>query len=189
MDNGSGAEKLINTIMDEARAHARQIEADAETKVKTINAKLEADRAALAAEFAERSERLRSDTVARAMTNAELESRKNLLAKKRGLMDRAYSEAYKRICTLPEDKRAALLLKLLKAECEGGEVIHPAPKEDMAAIVKDAGMGLTLGEEDPSIRNGFTVEGKGYFKNCSFTAVMEAAKEQTEAEVASLLFD
>ena len=189
MDNGSGAEKLINTIMDEARGHARQIEADAETRVKAINAKLEADRAELAAEFAERAETIRRDTVARAMTNAELESRKALLAKKRGLMDRAFSEAYKRICTLPEDKRSALLLKLLKTECEGGEVIRPAPREDMAEVVRLAGMDLTLGEPEESIRNGFMIEGKGFVKNCSFTAVLDTARERCEAEVAKLLFD
>lgn len=188
MDNGSGAEKLINSIIDDARAQAKQIEADAEARVRAVNARLEADRETLRAEFAERTEAIRRDTVARAVTAAELDARKELLAKKRGLVDRAFAEAYKRVCTLPDDKRSALLLKLLKAECEGGEIIHPAPKENMAAVVEQAGLGLKLGEPDEAIRSGFTVEGKGFFKNCSFTAVLEGARENCETEVAKLLF-
>ncbi len=193
MDTNNGAEKLINTIMDEARAAARKTEEDAAAAVAAIKQKLDDDKLALRAEYAERAERVKQDAIARALTNAELESRKELLGRKRGLLDRAFSEAYKRICTLPENERAALLKKLLLAECEGGEVIHPAPKEHMEDIVAEAAKslpgGLTLGAEDAEIRSGFTVEGRGYYKNCSFTAVLEAAKEACEADVAKTLFD
>ena len=84
------------------------------------------------------------------------------------------------------------MTKLLRAECEGGEVIHPAPKENMAGIVAAVGRefkeGLTLGEQDETIRNGFTIEGKGYYKNCCFTAVLESARELYEGETADILF-
>lgn len=193
MDSNQGAEKLINTIMDEARASARKTEEDAAAAVAAIKQRLEEDRDAVHREFAERAEQIKQDTIARAVTNAELEARKSLLAKKRALMDRAFSEAYKRICTLPEDERAAFLKKLLLTECRGGEVIHPAPREDMRSVVAEAAKslpgGLTLGDEDESIRNGFSVEGKGFYKNCSFTAVLEAEKELCETDVAKVLFN
>ena len=192
MSNDSGAEKLINTIMDEARAQAAQTEKQADMAIALTRKKLDDDRIAIKEEYARRAEAIKQDVIARAMTGAELEARKSLLAKKRGLADRAFSEAYKRICTLPDDKRTALLAKLLRTECEGGETIHPAPKENMADIVaavsREKPGGLTLGEEDASIRNGFTIEGKGYFKNCSFTAVMDSARELYEGEVADILF-
>ena len=59
----------------------------------------------------------------------------------------------------------------------------------MAEVVRLAGMDLTLGEPEESIRNGFMIEGKGFVKNCSFTAVLDTARERCEAEVAKLLFD
>ena len=193
MDTNTGAEKLVNTIMDEARAAAKKTEADSALAVAAVRQRLDEGRDEIRAEYAAKAESVRQDTIARALTNAELEARKSLLAKKRALMDRAFAEAYKRICTLPEDRRAALLKKLLLAECEGGETIHPAPREDMAGIVaevsKSFAEGLTLGDADESIRNGFTVEGRGYYKNCSFTAVLEAAKEACETDVAAALFD
>ena len=188
-----GAETLINTIMDEARAAAKKTEAEAAAAVAEIKRKLDEDRAGIKAEYDARAERAKQDTIARALTNAELEARKSLLAKKRALIDRAFAEAYKRICTLPDDKRRAFLKKLLLAECEGGEVIHPAPREDMTGVVEEAAKqikgGLILGSVDETIRNGFTVEGGGYYKNCSFTAVMDQERERCETEVSKLLFN
>ena len=178
--------------MDEARAHAAQTEAQADAAVASVRKKLDDERDALKEEYARRAEAIKQDTIARAMTNAELEARKSLLAKKRALTDRAFSEAYKHICTMPAKDRDALLLKLLRKECEGGEIIHPAPKENMAELVslvsEEKPGGLTLGAEDASISSGFTVEGKGYYKNCSFNAVMDSARELYEAEAADILF-
>ena len=192
MDTNTGAEKLVNTIMDEARAAAQNTEAEAAAAVAEIKHRLDRDREELKREFDDRAERIKQDTIARALTNAELEARKGLLAKKRALIDRAFAEAYKRICTLPDTERRAFLKKLLLAECEGGEVIHPAPREDMASVVEEAAKslpdGLSLGEPDETIRNGFIIEGKGFRKNCSFTAVMEAEREACESEVAKRIF-
>ena len=193
MENNSGAEKLVATIIEEARAGAARTEADAAAAVADIKRRLDEGRDEIHREFAAKAERVREDTVARALTNAELEARKSLLEKKRGLVDRAFSEAYKRICTMPEDRRRALLVKLLKSECAGGETIHPAPREDMADAVAEVAKllpgGLIMGEPDELIRNGFSVEGKGFYKDCSFTAVLEAEREHSEAEVAALLFN
>ena len=193
MDNNSGAEKLVAAIIEEARAGAARIEAETAEAVAEIKRRRDEAHDEIKHEHAVRAERVREDTISRALTNAELEARKSLLAKKRALVDRAYSEAYKRICTLPDDKRRALLSKLLLRECAGGEVIHPAPKEDMAEVVKEASSkipgGLTLGSPDESIRNGFTVEGSGYYKDCSFAAVMQEERERCETETAGILFD
>ncbi len=192
MDNNSGAEKLVATIIEEARAEAAQKETEAAAAVAEIKRRLDEGRDEIKRDYAARAERVREDTVARALTNAELEARKSLLEKKRALMDRAFAEAYKRICTLPEDKRRALLLKLLLKECSGGETVHPAPREDMADVVAEAAEklpgGLIMGEQDETVRNGFTVEGEGFYKDCSFTSVLEAERESCEPEVASLLF-
>lgn len=192
MENGSGAEKLIASILEEAHAQASAIEWKSTEAISEIKKRLEEGKEALREEFTQRAAAEKEMKLATARTNAELAGRKELLARKRGLIESAYEKAFAVISGEKGPRREALLKKLIEAECEGGEKLHPAgrDRELIAKLLPDfAEKGLTLGENDESIDSGFTLEGSNYFKDCSFAALMEEVKSATETEVTKALFE
>ena len=138
MDNNNGAEKLITSILEEARELAAAYEAQAAADIETIRADLDADRDKLREEFAAKAQAERADILKRAETNAELDCRRELLERKHGVIASAYKEAEARLDSLAGEEREAVLARMLKRECGGGETVCPAEK-DRAAIAKQIG--------------------------------------------------
>ena len=80
----------------------------------------------------------------------------------------------------------------MERECEGGETVCPAEKdlETVRALIEGGAVsGVSVGEADPSITDGFTIKGSNYVKNCSFDALMEEVRQLTSAKAAELLFN
>lgn len=186
----NGADKLITSILQEAHEQASAIEWRSAEAISDIKRRLEEGKAALRDEFTRKAADARELTLATARTNAELTARKELLAGKRGLIDKAYSEAFSHIRSLEGEARSALLHKLLLRESEGKETVRPAEKDYEAVKALILNMpSLTLGEADPDIEDGFTLIGTNYCKNCSFAALMDEVRALTEADVAGKLFE
>ncbi|MBO4849111.1 MAG: V-type ATP synthase subunit E [Clostridia bacterium] len=189
--DNKGADKLISSILEEAHAQASAIEWHATEAVDAIRKKLDRDRELLREEFDEKARAAREESMARARTNAELAARKDLLARKRGLIDEAYGKAYESVCALSGEKREALLKALLERECEGGETVCPSEK-DRAALEKllplVKGLDLKLGETDHAVTDGFVIKGENYVKGCSFEALMDEVRASTQADVVKALF-
>ncbi|MBQ1817826.1 MAG: hypothetical protein II124_04255 [Clostridia bacterium] len=191
METGNGADKLITTILEEAREQAAAIEWHANEAVDAIRKKLEQDREAVREEFTAKAQDERELILETSATNARLQSRKELLAGKRGVMDRAYEEAYRSLCALGGQRRTALLARMLKAECEGGETVRPSEKDREAVekLLPACGVaGLKLGETDPGVTDGFTVTGSNFYKDCSFEALLRDSRAGLDARVAGILF-
>ncbi len=192
MEKENGADKLITGILEEAREQASAIEWKSGETISAIKKKLEDDREAVRDEFTAKAQAARELTLKTARTNAELTGRKELLSRKRGLIDEAYSAAYERMCAFEGAKREELIKKLLQRECEPSAAVRPSKKdaELIAALLPGTGIeGLSLGEIDPDITDGFSVAGTNYYKNCSFAALMEEVRSFTETEVTKSLFD
>ena len=191
MENNNGADKLITSILQEAHEQASAIEWKSAETVAELKKKLERDLESVRDEFTKKAADAKEMQLATARTNAELQGRKELLARKRALIGEAYSAAYKRICALTGEKREALIKKLLERECEGGETVRPAAKDrDMIAALLPVckKTGLALGEADPEIEDGFSLTGKNYYKDCSFKALLDEVWTLTESEVTGKLF-
>lgn len=189
MDTGNSAEKLIASILEEAHKYAAAAEARANEEAAEINRRLDEERERLRAEFEDKARAVREEALARARTNAELAARKDLLARKRALIDETYTEAYRRLCAMEGAERDALIEKLLKRECEGGETVRPAPRDRAAIERLAASMDITVGEDDPDVADGFTVRGKNFFKCCSFGELMEEARAAFMNDTVKKLFD
>lgn len=192
METGSGAEKLIASILEEARMEAAAIEWKSTEQLSAIKARLEADKEALREEFTEKAARSRELTLSTARTNAELTGRKRLLVRKRALIDEAYAAAFERVTALEGEARTALLKRMLERECGGDETVCPAEKdrEAVEAILAGGAVpGVKAGEADPSITDGFMIKGANYVKNCSFEALMEDVRQATSGNVAGILFN
>lgn len=189
MDNNSGADKLINSILEDAQKEAAAIEAQAEAEVAAIRARLDEGREKLRDEFAERAAKEREDILKRAATNAELDGRKELLSRKRALIDEAYDKAFERLCAFRGEERRAVLKKLIEREASGTEELRPAAADREALSALVAGTGLRLGANAEGISGGFMLVGDNFVKNCSFEALMEDVKSRTLEKAAKILFD
>ncbi len=191
MENNNGADKLITTILQEAHEQASAIEWKSAEVISEIKKKLQDDREAVREEFTEKAREARELTLSTARTNAQLQGRKDLLSRKRSLIDEAYASAYRSICAVTGEKRESLLKKLLTRECEGGETVRPAEKDRalLEKLLPACGIaGLRLGETDPELTDGFSLMGKNYYKDCSLRALLEEVRADTEAEVTEKLF-
>ena len=189
MDTNNGADKLIASIIEDAEHEAQALSDKADEEVRAVREKLDADRERLKDEFAERAQAERADTIKRAATNAELDGRKELLSRKRALIDEAYKRAYEELCALTGARREAVLKKLISCEAEGSETVFSSvsDRESLASLLKNTG--LKLGGTEPSIDGGFILVGENYVKDCSFKALMEDVKARTLEKVAAVLFD
>lgn len=192
MDNSNGADKLITSILEEARALAAAYEAQAAADIETIKAELDEDREKLRDEFAEKARAEREDILKRARTNAELDCRRELLERKHGVINAAYEAAEKRLNALSGREREEVLSRVLARELEGGETVCPSEKdrETLKKLLPECGVpGLSLGETVKGIEGGFIVRGANFVKDCSFKALMEDVKADTLSAVAAILFD
>ena len=90
MENNNGADKLITSILEEAHEQASAIEWKSSEAVAQIKKKLEDDREAVRDEFTEKAREAREMTLATYRTNAELQGRKDLLGRKRSMIDGQY---------------------------------------------------------------------------------------------------
>ena len=191
-------DKLIERILADAREAADGIRAAAETDEARIDQLADNDVWEIESEAQLQAKRLREDVLERSRTNAELDSRKYALSARRQVVDKAFDEAYRRLCALSGAERDKLLTLLAVRECDGGETLLPAQadedafkrllsaiNEELKAVGKAA---ITLGAAEPSLDGGFILHAAGYEKNCSFSAALREVREYDQSRVAALLF-
>ncbi len=188
----SGTNKLAERIVGEAEAEAQKIFADAEAQARAITAQSEKVASLRRAEFSARREVEKNSLIGGYKTRAALDGRKGVLAKKRAVIDRVFSDAYAALLALDERQRRQICEKLLFAETEGGETIVPAAKdrsviESLLSTMPDKH--LSLSKENAAFDGGFLMVAKGYEKDCSFVSLLNDLRGAEETNVAKLLFD
>ncbi len=198
-ESNSGAQKLIGRILDDARAEAEVIAKQAQAEVETIRERAKHGETVIIRDNAARIERMRKEVLERNRTNAELDSRKYMLAKKREIIEKAFVAALERLHKISGREREAFLLKLAISEADGGERIIPSENDSnvfahiLPLINKEfeaAGKAkLELSSGKAAISGGFLLVGEGYEKDCSFDALLRDVRNNTESEVALILFE
>jgi len=198
-ESNNGAQKLIDRILDDARAEAEVIAKQSQAEAQAIRERAKRDEAEIFNEAAARIERMRKEVLERHRTNAELDSRKYMLAKKRDIIEKAYTSALEQLHKISGKKREEFLQKLTINEADGGERIIPSKNdaEEFAHILPQINKALEaagktkleLGSEATSLSGGFLLIGEGYEKDCSFDALLRDVRNKTESEVALILFE
>ena len=191
MEETTGADKLVQRILNDARADAEKIAGETEAKRAAILKESEAQLAARKADY----EKKRAMSVASVLdgckTRAALDGRKDALKKKRVVIERVFEETYQKLIALPEKEREEICRNLLLGEAEGGETVVPA-KADREAVkrVLDGwkGVSLTLSQQDAPLDGGFLLVNAGYEKDCSFRALLAQLRDSEETQVAGRLF-
>ncbi|MCE5189342.1 MAG: hypothetical protein LLF75_09235 [Eubacteriales bacterium] len=188
----SGTNKLAERIVSDAEAEAQKINEETANVVRGILMESEKAVAKKRAELTAAREFAKAALISGFQTRAALDGRKSALAKKRGVIDRAFSGAYETLLSLNGERRKRICENLLRAETEEGETIVPSAAdrkliETILATMPEKK--LTLSKENASFDGGFLILANGFEKDCSFLSLLKELRGREETNVAKLLFD
>lgn len=198
----TGIEKINERIMADAAKEIELIRAEAASECEAIAKKYE--QAAkdeywkIIRQSAQRSETL----MQRLKDAAALEVKKQLLAVKQEMIEKAFESAVEMLSALQEDEYVDFLSGLAaEASRNGSEriVLSPSDRtrygkricvmanEMLAKEGKTAA--LTLSEETRNIRGGVILSDGNIEVNCSLDILVEYKKNELSAQVAKIMFD
>lgn len=186
-----GNHKIIEKILADANSKAEQIVATAEARALEIADQVNRIKSTDKTKTDEKIEAKSAEIMQYALANAELEVKKYRLKEKQHVIDDAFSDAYLALLKLDGKDYLDFLTKLLKKYAEKGETVHFAKKDSKIvtqSFLDTLNLSLKLGNA-VEIDGGAILEGKGYEKNLTLKVVVASVKEQTEMQVARILFD
>ncbi len=198
--------KIIDAIIGDAKAEAEEILSSAgEEAKKTVECAKEAAQQR-ASKIADAAKAEGEEIVRRAMLVAKLEARKNSLASRRELLEKAFEDAFSELSRLEGQQYAELIARLVVNAAETGTETVVTPEdtyerytkpyiggktmlEYLNAALEKAGKkgALKLGKP-AKIAGGVTLVGEIADIGCSFGSLIAAFREEHETEVSKLLF-
>ncbi len=194
----SGTDKLIEKIVEEARVDAEKTVSDARDKADALRRESQARVEEIKAQGEEKASRLETDIVFRAKKNAELDAKREYLAIKHKVIDKAFARALQEMRSMNAADSTELMKKLLFKEAEGGEDIIPSKThayiiasvipEINSMLAKEGKAPVTLKKESEDIPDGFIIRGAGYIKTCTFEELLSDVKEREIGAVCDILF-
>ena len=192
----NGIEKITQRIQADAQAEIDRVLSEARAQAAEIIAGYKAQADAEAAQIAAKNEKAAAERQERLISAAQMEARKAALAAKQEMVEKAYDLALQKLCSLPEEKYAAVLAELLiQASSTGKEEVIFSDKDrrkvGKAAVEKankDGGRELTLSGETRSIQGGFILRSENVEVNCAFDTLVRLQKAETAGEVVKKLF-
>ncbi|WP_133965725.1 V-type ATP synthase subunit E [Eubacterium limosum] len=196
------ADKIIEKILEKANEDVALIEQETAEKVQSSVAAIER-RTELTLNALKNKEKADVEEVhRRSQLMTRLDSRKNILAVKRKVIDEVFDKARTALDTLDESRYEALVTKIVVNGSETGTEKLQVPEKDMKryrdgllnkmnATLKEAGKigELTLDEIPASFKSGVMLIGEMSDVNGSFDVLIDDAREKYEREVAEMLFE
>ena len=195
-----GAAALESRIIEEARAEAEMLTADARVRAQQIIEDGERENARIAMEAETRAQRDENEILARHRTQAELEAKKYALKMRHAMIDNVFQAAYRKVWEMdPRDERVVRFIhKTMLTEARGGETVYPAARHRDAVRIamtrvndrlqQQGRRQLMLGETAPNLTGGFILDGGTYTKDCSLQAIMDDVRDREIVAVAGMLF-
>ena len=192
-----GIEKIVAKIEADAKAEIEALTAEAKAEADAIAADSAAKAQAITAELTAQGRKNAAEREERLASVALLDARNATLTAKQELLDRAFTRALEKLCTLEDEAYINLLAKLLaKASRTGKEqvALNPADRSRVgsAAVARAnellKGGALTLAESTRPIKGGFILIDGPIETNCAFETLVRLERNGMAAEVAALLF-
>lgn len=188
-----GKQEIIERILSEAEAEAAEILRSANVRAEEIiaaaNARAASERAGVVEEAGARAKRISDGKAA----SARLDSAKILLAEKRRVIDEIYARALNRLLKMKEAEALKFLEKLLLSHAEEGDEIvfakNFAYAKGAAALPVIKERKLKISGDFAEIEGGCILRGKLCDKDLSYGALLNADKDEYQAEIAAKLFN
>jgi V/A-type H+-transporting ATPase subunit E len=195
----SGADKIIEKILSDARKASEDIIEKAQANAEALVARAKADAKKEAAAQSGKSEKEAQEIKRRMMSVAELDGRKHLLSCKQQVIEEAFEAAKQALMSLETEPYRALVKRLILENAQGGDEILYAGKDAavfsgdfIAAVNEELGAAqrgsVRLSDERVNISGGFVLRSETMERNCSFEALLRMVREEAEPRVAAILF-
>lgn len=196
------ADKIIEKILEKANEDVALIEQETAEKVQSSVAAIER-RTELTLNALKNKEKADVEEVhRRSQLMTRLDSRKNILAVKRKVINEVFDKARTALDTLDESRYEALVTKIVVNGSETGTEKLQVPEKDIKrykdgllnklnAALKEAGKigELTMDETPAAFKSGVMLVGEMSDINGSFDVLIDDAREKYEREVAEMLFE
>ena len=192
----NGIERITQRIGAEAQAEIDRVLGEARAEAEKIAARYQAQADAEAADLDAKNKKAAAEREERLAGTAQMEARKTALAARQEMVEKAYGLALQKLCSLPEEKYAAVLAELLiQASSTGKEEVifseadrRKVGKAAVEKANKDGGKKLTLSGETRAIPGGFILRSGSVEVNCAFDTLVRLQKAETAGEVVKKLF-
>ncbi len=192
----NGIEKITERIRRDAQSEIDALLQEAEKKAESIKAAAEEK----AAQRLSAGRRQNSDAAenheSRLISAAEMDARQMLLAAKQEVLEEAFSLAYQRLMSLPEEEFVELLAGFAARESETGQEELLFSEETKARIGEKVvaranalreGAAFTLAEETRET-DGVILRRGNIESNGSIAVAVRERKQKMAAEIAEFLF-
>ncbi|MDO5448399.1 MAG: V-type ATP synthase subunit E [Clostridia bacterium] len=194
----AGLEKIIERIASDSAAKCDGIIFDAQneaTKIKdAATQKAEDDKAAVI----EAANKEAKALVDMAESGAELEGKKELLATRVEVINKAIDVAFQKLGAMPDDEYFAALYALVKKYAQDGEGTMLLSKKDLGRLPKDfdkkineglaKGAKISVAKDPANISDGFILVYGDIEINCTFEALIEDSRDAIKDELYSIIF-
>ncbi len=188
-----GIEAIIQKIVSEAELKVNEIESNAEEKISLLIKD--------ANDWAENYKNVQDailqkeakEVVERRLTVADLDVRKILLEAKSQMVEKVFSDALEKLCSLKKADYLKFTEKLIEQNAENGdEVILSCDKvldaNDIKKLKVYSEKSLKISNEVLSERGGVMLIGVSSDKNLTFKAVLDDAKSALISKIALKMF-
>ena len=194
----NGIEKITGQIGADVQKEIDALMADAKAKAEETAQRYEAQAKREAEALLERGEKRAAEHEDRLVSTARLEAKKQVLAAKQALVEKAFDQALEQLLALPEQEYIDLLARLAVSAVTTGREQVALSQKDRARYGKqivtrandklgEKGR-LTLAGESRPIQGGLILVGDRVEANCSFETLIRLQKESMTAQVAQILF-
>ena len=185
-------QNIITKIISDAENKAEQTVADAHRRAEQIIAAAQKQAEDYRAEQLSALSEKHIEAVRRAEINARLDVNKITLAARREVLESVFETALKTICTLPESDYLTLMEMLFVKFAEYGDRVvlskNCAYEDKISSLPVFVEKGLSIESARGDFAGGALLLGKECDKNVSFEALIQAYKEENQAEIAAKLF-
>ena len=194
-------EKITEKILSDATEQAGGIEKEFAERIEQIRERRDRQIEEIRSRAQEEAQRRAEDRFQKDIATAELEIRKEMLARKQELIGQVFARARERLLEMKGTERREFLLQLLLRTVERGDEEVIVSLQDEALIDKtfleeanrqldkDGRKGrLQLSGERRDLPGGFVLRRSKQEINCSLGALIHSVRQELEPDVAGRLF-
>lgn len=193
----TGIEKITGRIAADAQAEIDAVLGEARSKAEAIRAEYDAQAEREYQSLTERGVRAAEERESHLASSAQMEARKLILSAKQEMLDKAFQQARRKLCSLDDEQMTALLARLaIRASSTGEEelILNGGVRRRLGtAVVKkanaDGGLRLRLSEEEGAFEGGVVLRNGAVEVNGTFDTLVRLARGELIGEVAKVLFD
>lgn len=193
----TGLDKILDQIKKESDAAVASRLGEANARADEIKNKAAAEADEECARIEAQGKQRSEDTLARASSAAALFKRKTILAEKQRIIADTFDRAEKTLCSLPDNEYFDMIAKIAvkNALPQEGSIIFSEKDKKRCPVTFEVklnsmlkGGKLNISDETIETDGGFILSYGGIEENCTFSALIDSARETLSDRVQEILF-